>query len=144
MIGGGKDGVLHLVNTSNMGHLGDANAVQGVSDTATHPFNEFWNGNLYLWGQEDFMRVYSLQWLNLQHDASMNWYARHSHIRAELSLFLRMARSNGILWAATNCSVRYRWPGCIASTVPGILHACISDNMNLLWTNQQDANVICT
>lgn len=47
LVAGGKDGALELVNTNNMGHLGDAGAVQkwAASSSHLHSLN-FFNSNL--------------------------------------------------------------------------------------------------
>ncbi|HEX4285584.1 MAG TPA: RICIN domain-containing protein [Terracidiphilus sp.] len=140
MVGGGKDGVLHLVNTSNMGHLGDANALQNWHATSSHIHSmNYWNGNLYLWGQGDFMRVYSFNGSTFnttpKYELSTQAFA---HPGGSLSLSAN-GNSNGILWAATNTTYGTDGLGAWHSTVPGILYAYNASNMNLLWTNQQNA-----
>jgi hypothetical protein len=140
MVGGGKDGVLHLVNTSNMGHLGDANAVQNWQATSSHIHSmNYWNGNLYLWGQGDYMRVYSFNGSTFnttpKYELSTQAFA---HPGGTLSLSAN-GNSNGILWAATNTAYGADGWGAWHYTVPGILYAYNASNMNLLWTSQQDA-----
>lgn len=140
VVGGGKDGVLHLVNTNNMGHLGDANAVQTWKATSSHIHSmNYWNGNLYLWGQGDYMRVYSFNGSTFnttpKYELSKQAFA---HPGGTLSLSAN-GNSNGILWASTNTTFGNDGQGAWHTTVPGILYAYNASNMNLLWTSQQNA-----
>ncbi len=64
VIGGGKEGVMYVINTEHFGHLGDEHAVQHFPATSSHLHSMvYWksakNGNLlYLWGQRDRARAY--------------------------------------------------------------------------------------
>ncbi len=141
VIGGGKDGYLHLINTGNMGHLGDATAVQApwkATSSHIHSLN-YWNSNLYMWGQDDYLKVFAFDGakFNPTPKYTLGVHA-FSHPGGTLSLSAN-ANTNGILWAATNTSSGADGSGAWHQTVPGILYAYNAVNMNLLWTNQQNA-----
>ena len=141
VIGGGKDGVLHLINVSDMGHLGDSSAVQNWQATSSHIHSmNYWNGNLYMWGQSDYMRVYSFN------GSTFNTTPKYqlgiqaiNHPGGSLSLSAN-GTTNGILWASTNTSGGTDGSGAWHSTVPGILYAYNASNMTPLWNSQQNAS----
>ena len=64
VVGGGKEGVLYLIDRDHFGHLGDENAVQHFQATGSHLHSiVYWKSArsgelLYLWGQRDKERVY--------------------------------------------------------------------------------------
>ncbi len=139
IVGGGKDGYLHLLKTGSMGHLGDATAVQRWSATSSHIHSlNFWNNNLYLWGQTDYLKVFAFNGttFNTTPKYQMSIQA-FQHPGGTLSLSAN-GNSNGILWASTNTS-NGDGSGAWHTTVPGILYAYDAGNMNLLWTSQQNA-----
>ena len=140
VLGGGKDGVLHLVKTSDMGHLGDASAVQKWQATSSHIHSmNYWNGNLYLWGQSDYMKVFSFNGSTFNTSPKYQLTTQAiNHPGGSLSLSAN-GNTNGILWAATNTTGGTDGQGAWHTTVPGILYAYDASDMNLLWTNQQNA-----
>jgi hypothetical protein len=141
VLGGGKDGVLHLVNVSDMGHLGDSNAVQNWQATSSHIHSmNYWNGNLYLWGQSDYLRVYSFN------GSTFNTTPKYqlgiqaiNHPGGSLSLSAN-GTTNGILWASTNTTGGTDGQGAWHTTVPGILYAYNASNLTALWNSQQNAS----
>jgi outer membrane protein assembly factor BamB len=139
VIGGGKDGVLHLIKTGDMGHLGDAGAVQNWQATSSHIHSmNYWNGNLYLWGQSDYLRVYAFNGTTFNTTPKYKLSIQAiDHPGGSLSLSAN-GNSNGILWAATNTAAG-DGSGAWHTTVPGILYAYDAGDMNLLWTSQQNA-----
>ncbi len=139
VIGGGKDGYLNLIKTSAMGHLGDATAVQRWSVTSTHIHSlNFWNNNLYLWGQSDYLKVYAFNGTTFTTSPKYQLSVQAvDHPGGILSLSAN-GNTNGILWAATNTGAG-DGNGAWHNTVPGILYAYDAGNMNLLWTSQQNA-----
>jgi outer membrane protein assembly factor BamB len=66
VLGGGKEGVLYVLDTKQLGHLGDENAVQHFQATSSHLHSlVYWKSAkkgdlLYVWGQRDKARVYEL------------------------------------------------------------------------------------
>ncbi len=140
VIGGGKDGVLHLIKTTAMGHLGDAGAVQTWQATSSHIHSmNFWNGNLYLWGQSDYLKVFAFNGTNFNttpiHQLSTQAFG---HPGATISLSAN-GNSNGILWASTNATSGPDGQGAWHGTVPGILYAYNASDMSLLWTSEQNS-----
>ncbi len=124
VVGGGKDGYLHLVKTGDMGHLGDGTAVQRWQATSSHIHSlNYWNGNLYLWGQNDYLKVFAFNGstfsTNPKYKLSIQAIA---HPGASLSLSAN-GNSNGILWASTNTTGGTDGQGAWHTTVPGILYA---------------------
>ena len=141
VIGGGKDGYLHLLNTSDMGHLGDNTDVQPpwqATSSHIHSLN-FWNNNLYMWGQTDYLKVFSFNGstFNTTPTYTLGVHAL-GHPGGTLSLSAN-GTTNGILWAATNTSAGADGSGAWHQSVPGILYAYNATNMSLLWTNEQNA-----
>ncbi len=139
VIGGGKDGVLHLLNTTNLGHLGDSTAVQTWKATSSHIHSlNYWNGNLYMWGQGDYMQVYPFNGSTFNTTPSYKLGTKAlGHPGGSLSLSAN-GNTNGIVWAATNSSAGADGSGAWHQTVPGILYAYNATGMNLLWTNEQN------
>lgn len=139
VIGGGKDGYLNLVKTGAMGHLGDASAVQRWAATSTHIHSlNFWNNNLYLWGQGDYLKVYAFNGTTFNTTPKYQLSVKAvDHPGGILSLSSN-GNTNGILWASTNTGAG-DGNGAWHNTVPGILYAYDAGNMNLLWTSQQNA-----
>ncbi len=140
VVGGGKDGYLHLIKTNAMGHLGDAGAVLRWKATSSHIHSmNYWNGNLYLWGQGDYLRVYPFNGTTFsttpKYQLSLKAIA---HPGGSLSLSAN-GNSNGILWAATNTGSAPDGSGAWHATVPGILYAYDASNMNPLWNSQQNS-----
>lgn len=140
-VGGGKEGVLYLVNTEQMGHLGDENAVEHFHATGSHIHSlVYWesakNGKLlYLWGQRDRERVYKLDGDKLDVTPFMSRpEMNEGHPGAMLSLSAN-AEKDGILWAAIHASGD-SWH----ESRPGILHAYDADDVNHeLWNSLQNA-----
>ena len=140
-VGGGKEGVLYLVNTEQMGHLGDENVVEHFQATGSHIHSlVYWesakNGKLlYLWGQRDRERVYKLDGDKLGTTPYMSRpEMNQGHPGGMLSLSAN-GKKDGILWAAIHASGD-SWH----ESRPGILHAYDADDVNHeLWNSLQNA-----
>lgn len=141
MVGGGKDGVLRLIKTTAMGHLGDATAVQTWPATSSHIHSlNYWNGNLYMWGQSDYLKVFSFNGTNFNTTPKYKLSTQAiNHPGGSLSLS-SSGTTNGILWAATNTTGGTDGQGAWHTTVPGILYAYNATDMSLLWTSEQNAS----
>ncbi|HEY2118726.1 MAG TPA: hypothetical protein VGH37_06030 [Candidatus Acidoferrum sp.] len=60
-VGGGKDAALYVLNRDNLGHLGDANAVQKISaGNSIFSTAAFWQNTLYLAPAGGALRTYPL------------------------------------------------------------------------------------
>ena len=140
IIGGGKDGILHVVKTGGMGHLGDTTAVQNWQVTSSHIHSlNYWNNNLYLWGQGDYLQVFAFNGSTFNTNPKYKLGIQaFDHPGGTLSISAN-GNSNGILWASTNTSHGNDNNGAWHTTVPGILYAYDAGNVNLLWTSQQNA-----
>ena len=137
VLGGGKRGVLYVLDTRHLGQLGDEHALQHFPATGSHLHSiVYWksekNGELlYIWGQRDKARVYKLEHgkvdeTPLQTRPEMN----EGHPGAMLSLSANGDR-DGILWAAIHATGD-SWH----ESRPGILHAYDADDISHeLWNS---------
>ena len=140
LVAGGKAGVLTLVNTQDMGHLGDNTAAQNWQATSSHIHSmTYFNSNLYLWGQSDYLRVFNFNGSSFNTTPTFTGSVQaFNHPGGSLSISSN-GPNNGILWAATNSKNAPDGAGAWHTTLPGILYAYNTANMSLLWTNEQDA-----
>jgi outer membrane protein assembly factor BamB len=140
LVAGGKDGVLHLVNMGDMGHLGDANAVQNWQAGVSHIHSmDYFNTNLYIWGQSDYLKVYHFNGSTFNTTPAYTGSIQAiGHPGASLSVSSN-GNSNPILWAATNSAGQGGGLGAWHMTEPGILYAYSLPGMTQIWTNQQNA-----
>jgi len=137
VIDGGKQGVLYVVNTEHMGHLGDEHAIEHFQATGTHLHSVvFWESAnagrmLYMWGQRDHLRAYRFDGEKFDPATlSMRPEANQGHPGAMLSLSANGNR-DGILWAAIH-AIGDSWH----ESQPGILHAYDANNiMHELWNS---------
>jgi outer membrane protein assembly factor BamB len=138
LVAGGKDGVLRLVNTSDMGHLGDATAAQNFQATSSHIHSmTFFNSTLYLWGQADYLRAYDFNGSTFDTTPSYQGTLQAiGHPGGSLSISANGA-SNGILWAATNTQGD-GGSGAWHASEPGILYAYNLYTMAQIWSNEQN------
>jgi outer membrane protein assembly factor BamB len=140
MTGGGKEGVLYLINRDYLGHLGDEHAVQHFRATGSHLHSiVYWNSAksgelLYLWGQRDKARVYRFNGGKLDETPFMTRpEMNEGHPGAMLSLSANGDR-DGILWAAIHASGD-SWH----ESRPGILHAYDADDIqHELWNSLEN------
>jgi len=141
LVAGGKDGVLHLVNMGDMGHLGDSGAVQNWQAAVSHIHSmDYFNDNLYIWGQSDYLKVYNFNGSTFNTTPTYTGSIQAiGHPGASLSVSSN-ANSNPILWAATNSAGQSGGLGAWHMTEPGILYAYSLPSMTQIWTNQQNAS----
>ncbi len=141
LVAGGKDGNLRLVNTGNMGHLGDSTAVQNWLATSSHIHSlNYFNSNLYVWGQSDYLKVFKFGGTTFSTTPTYTGTIQAAgHPGASLSIS-SAGTANGILWAATNSQGQSGGLGSWHMTEPGILYAYNLANMSQLWTSEQNAS----
>ncbi len=146
VLGGGKEGVLYLLDTGHLGKLGDEHAVQHFSVTSSHLHSlVYWKSAhhgqlLYSWGQRDKTRVYKFAGDKLDETPLMMRDERNEgHPGAMLSVSANGDR-DGILWAAIHASGD-SWH----ESRPGILHAYDADDIrHELWNSlEQPARDTC-
>ena len=137
VLGGGKEGILYLLDTRNFGHLGDEHALQHFKATASHMHSlVYWasakhGALLYVWGQRDKARVYRIDGEKVVETPLMTReLANSGHPGAMLSLSSDGNRT-GILWAAIHATGD-SWH----ESRPGILHAYDADDIQReLWNS---------
>ena len=147
---GGKEGVLYIVDTSNMGKLaaGDTQIVQKqqiVSSGHIMGGPVFWNAPaaaggpmLYHSGESDVLRAFSFDGRRISATAVMTSREYNSgHPGAILSLSANGTKTGtGIIWSYARAQ-SIPWVGGIHEIMPGILRAYDAENVSrLLWTNQ--------
>jgi hypothetical protein len=139
LVTGGKDGYLRLINTANMGHLGDNTAVQNWQANSTHIHSlAYFNSNLYEWGQSGYLKVFGFNGKTFSTAPSYTGsIPALGHPGASLSISAN-GTSNGILWASTNSQGQGGGLGAWHMTEPGILYAFSLPAMTELWSNQQN------
>ena len=138
-VGGGKQGVLYVLDRDRLGQLGDEHAVQRFQATSSHMHSlVYWdsarNGRLlYLWGQRDRQRVYKFNGDKLGETPFMSRPEKNQgHPGGMLSLSAN-GDKDGILWVAIHNSGD-SWH----ESRPGILHAFAADDINHeLWNSLQ-------
>jgi hypothetical protein len=136
----GKQGILYLVNTNDMGHLGNDDAVQHFQVTGSQlPSMVWWKSAksgalLYMWGQKDRLRAYQFDSGKLDEKPfATRPDATQGHPGAMMSLSAN-GDKNGILWAAIHATGD-SWH----ESRPGILHAYDADNISHeLWNSLEN------
>jgi outer membrane protein assembly factor BamB len=141
LVTGGKDGYLRLINTENMGHLGDTTAVLNWQANPSHIHSlAFFDSNLYEWGQAGYLQVFSFNGSSFSTTPTYKGtIAAIGHPGASLSISANVV-SNGILWAATNTQGPSDGTGAWHMTEPGILYAYSLPSMTELWSNQKNSS----
>ena len=140
VLGGGKEGVLYLLSTKDLGHLGDEHAIQHFQATASHLHSlVFWHSAaigdaLYVWGQRDKAKVFRLEGDTLDETPEMmRDVPNQGHPGAMLSLSAN-GDKDGILWAAIHATGD-SWH----ESRPGVLHAYeANDIRHELWNSLEN------
>ncbi len=141
VVGGGKTGVLYVLDRNNLGQLGDATVLQKFQAASLHIHSiAYWvsavNGPLlYIWGESDQMRVYSLRDGLLQTTPVMTSPLRATgHPGATLSISSN-GGSDGVVWASSMASGD-AWH----ASRPGVLRAFDADDVTKeLWDSLQNS-----
>ncbi len=140
VLGGGKEGVLYVLDRRHLGHLGNENALQHFQASRSHLHSfVYWKSNtkgslLYVWGQTDRLRAYGLTGEKLTETPVMTRpEVNQGHPGAMLSLSANGGKE-GILWAAIHATGD-SWH----ESRPGILHAYDADNIeHELWNSLEN------
>ena len=138
IVGGGKDGVLYLLNRDQLGGLGDANALQHFS-IAYDIFSTaaFWNNTLYVGGVGAPLQAYTLNPATAQFSGVTSRTATTYNYPGTTPAISSTGTSNGILWMLDSNTY------CIAdakSCGPAVLHAYDATNLaNELWNSSMVA-----
>ncbi|MBV8050470.1 MAG: hypothetical protein JOZ80_04740, partial [Acidobacteriaceae bacterium] len=148
IVGMGKDGILRLVNTENMGHYNsgaNADVQEFVATTGVFMGSPiYWNSPnhgpmVYLWGGGDYLKAYEFNGSTFATSpatqSGMTTPSGYSN-SSPLSISSNGAQAGtGILWAASPYSGNANH-----SIVPGILRAFDATNLSTeLWDSQMNA-----
>jgi hypothetical protein len=146
MIGGGKEGILYLLNRDGMGHTGDSGAVQRLSvPGAIFSTPALWNNRLYVGAAYTSFRLFMFNTSGPQNGMFNSSSASQSSEDYGFpgttpSVSARPDNTNGIVWAlSNNAYCTSQAPSC----GPAILRAYDALNLGTeLW--HSDANAADT
>jgi hypothetical protein len=151
--GGGKQGRMYLVDTTNMGHFNASsdqvkqefqaiigNGTQHIHGTPVY-FDSQSGPILYVWGENDFLRAFSFnattQLLNTTPLAMSTMTAPETNNNGAMpGGFLAISAngdSNGIIWASTPFAA-----DASQATVEGVFHAFDAVTLKELWNDKQN------
>ena len=138
----GKSATGYVINSGNLGHLGDASAVQTISlGGALHGSAVYWNGavngaEVYMWAQSDNLKAFQFNGNSLNTPA---FQTGPDFISGEPGAYLSVSangNTNGIVWANAVLSGNANH-----GSVPGVLRAYDANNVATeLYNNQQNAS----
>ena len=138
----GKSATGYVINSANLGHLGDASAVQTITlGGALHGSAVYWNGatngpEVYMWAQSDTLKAFKFNGSTL---ATPAFQAGPDTISGEPGAYLSISangNTNGIVWANAVLSGNANH-----QSVPGVLRAFDANNVATeLYNNQQNAS----
>jgi len=140
LIGGGKAGILFLVNRDNMGHFnsGSNNVVQSLNLNGSQIFatGAFWNNFFYIAGVNGRLIQYTFNTGTGQFASSATHFSPSSFgfPGSTPSVSSLGSSTNGIVWALDNSQYCTPSPGC----GPTVLHAYDANNVSTeLWNSTQ-------
>ena len=163
VLGGGKQGVLYLLNTSNMGHFNasydnvhqEFQAIYGQGTSHIHGTASYFDSDahgptLYIWGENDVLRSFlynsTTGTINTTPWATSTMTAPVTNndgaMPGGFTSISANGNTNGILWASTpyngnaagNSNPSYAGDG----LVQGVLYAFNADTLQLLWSDKQN------
>jgi len=137
----GKSATGYVINSGNLGHLGDATAVQTIAlGGALHGSAVYWNSavngpEVYMWAQSDHLKAFQFNGNSLN---TPNFQTGPDFIGGEPGAYLSISangNASGIVWANAVLSGNANH-----GSVPGVLRAYDANNIATeLWNNQQNA-----
>jgi hypothetical protein len=137
----GKSATGYVINSANLGHLGDASAVQTITlGGALHGSAVYWNSavngpEVYMWAQGDKLKAFQFNGSSLN---TPNFQVGPDFIGGEPGAYLSISangNTNGIVWANAVLSGNANH-----GSTPGVLRAYDANNIATeLWNNQQNA-----
>ena len=138
----GKSATGYVINSGNLGHLGDASAVQTITlGGALHGSAVYWNSavngaEVYMWAQSDNLKAFQFNGNSLN---TPNFQTGPDFIGGEPGAYLSVSangNTNGIIWANAVLSGNANH-----GSVPGVLRAFDANNVATeLFNNQQNAS----
>ncbi len=141
VMGAGKEGVVYLIDTRNLGHLGDEHAVQHfpaakteVNGGAVYWQSEARGGLVYLWAQDDALRVFGFNHGRFEPKPLAVGADTSAYPGGILSISAN-GGTNGILWA--NAALTAHGSGHVNG--PAVLRAYdASDVTRELWDSNMN------
>ena len=157
VVGGGKQGVMYLVDTTNMGHYNSSQdnvvqewqAIHGVGSSHIHGTPIYYNSpytgpTMYVWGENDNLRAYkfdtTLGRFNTTAIARSTMTAPVTNANGGMPggfLSLSALGSNpntAIIWASTPYNANAN-----NAVVQGVLHAFDATTLKELWSDKTNA-----
>jgi hypothetical protein len=145
LLGGGKEGVLYLLNADDLGHkvAGDTQIVQRIPVNRGHVMGGpvFWNSDtagpvVYNWSEEDVLAAYRLTGGLLAGPSAQGQVRSPGHPGGSLTVSANGSLDGtGIVWASmpTNQDAKHILTG-------GILRAYDAGTLTQIWTSEQNAS----
>jgi hypothetical protein len=147
LISGGKEGILYLVDRTNMGHfqaVSNGQIVQSFfADQGSFTTPAFWQNNLYIagavQGTGDNLRTYSFNPASGQFNTSTASASGHSFFfPGATPVISSSGTTNGVVWAVETSGYGFPSP---KNTSPAILFAFDANNVSTeLWDSSQALN----
>jgi hypothetical protein len=123
LLGGGKEGTLYLIDRDNLGGYnttGDTQIVQSIPHASSSELDSvpaYWNGNVYISGQTDNIKAFSLA-NDMLSSQPTSQTSVSSIVPGSVSISSNGTK-NGILWS-------------IPLSSPAVLYAFRADNLNTM------------
>lgn len=144
LLGGGKEGVLYLIDAANLGKKvsGDTQIVQKIATTGGHVMGGpvYWNSNalgpmVYNWPEDGVLTAYRLSGGRLQLPPyGLGQVVSPGHPGGSLTISANGSTTgSGVLWA----SLATTQDG-IHGRVAGVLRAVNADTLDEIWTSEQN------
>lgn len=150
LVGGGKEGILYLLNRDNMGHYlptGNSQIVQSFpANNGSFSTPAFWQNNLYIagavQGSTDNLRAYSFNPATGQFTIAASSISSHSFpFPGATPVVSSSGNSNGIVWVVDASCWGAPSP-CGANALPATLYAYDATNLSReLWNSSQAASL---
>ena len=161
VVGGGKEGMMYLVDTASMGHFNSSQdqivqewqAIQGTGSSHIHGTPIYYNSpytgpTMYVWGENDNLRAYKFNYNATTHAGLFNTtpIARSTMTAPVTNAnggmpggFLSLSAAGGnpntaIVWASTPYNANAN-----QATVQGIVHAFDATTLKELWNDKMNA-----
>ena len=132
LVTGGKEGTLYLVDRDSMGgynQAGDSQIVQSMPQASAGELDSvpaYWNGNVYIGGQSDYVKAFSLS-NDLLSPQPISQTSVVAHTPGSVSIS-SSGSNNGILWA-------------IPQNSPATLYAFDASNLSTVLYNSSQAGL---
>jgi hypothetical protein len=143
LLGGGKEGVLYLVNADNLGHqvANDTQIVQKIAVNGGHVMGGpvYWNSPtagplVYNWSEDDVLVAYRLSGGRLTTPYAQGQVRSPGHPGGSLTISANGSAANtGVVWASIPTSQNAKH-----ILAAGILRAFDAQTLQEIWTSEQN------